>query len=280
MAVRLEALRRGLVSAFRVGWAVETNWASPIVNFFFQLLRPLGAAFILVFIYQVVVDEPIAGALEWLVIGAAMWSYVMSALQGISFAVIQEREWMRVLKYVVITPLPFSAYLLGRTATWVVWGTLRAAAVLLVTTLVLDLDLTLAGINGTALAVAMLIGLIGLLGIGMTLAGVALGVARHPFGVGEGTIGVLYLLSGAIFPPSLLPSFIQPISYALPLTYWLEAVRQAMLPGYETSAIGISDPWAPLVITTVAWLIAGAGIFWFYNYRARSEGRYDRTTEY
>ena len=278
--MRLEAVRRGMVSAFRVGWAVETNWASPVVNFFFQLLRPLGAAFILVFIYEVVVDDPISGALEWLVIGAAMWSYVMSALQGISFAVIQEREWMRVLKYVVITPLPFSLYMLGRTATWVVWGTVRAAAVLTITTLLLNLNIRLSGIDWPALALAMLIGLIGLLGLGMTLAGVSLGVARHPFGVGEGTIGVLYLLSGAIFPPSLLPSFIQPISYALPLTYWLETVRQSMLPAYQESAIGIADPWLPLIITTVAWLIAGAGIFRFYNYRARSEGRYDRTTEY
>ncbi len=280
MAVRLDALRRGLLSAFRVGWAVETNWASPVVNLFFQLLRPLGGAFILVFIYEVVTDEPTEGALEWLVIGAAMWSYVMSALQGISFAVIQEREWMRVLKYVVITPLPFSAYLLGRTATWVVWGTLRAAAVLAITTLLLDLDLAPGEFNWPMLTAAMIVGLIGLLGIGMTLAGVSLGVARHPFGVGEGTIGVLYLLSGAIFPPSLLPSFVQPISYVLPLTYWLEAVRQAMIPGYGASAIGIEDPWGPLLLTTLAWLIAGAGIFRFYDRKARAEGRYDRTTEY
>ncbi|HEY5579122.1 MAG TPA: ABC transporter permease [Acidimicrobiia bacterium] len=280
MAVRLDAVRRGMVSAFRVGWAVETNWASPAVNLFFQLLRPLGGAFILVFIYEVVVDQPSTGVLEWLVVGAAMWSYVMSAIQGISFAIIQEREWLRVLKYIVITPLPFPLYLVGRTATWVVWGTLRAATVLAVATLVLDLDLSLAGVDWASLAVAMLIGLLGLLGIGLALAGVALGVARHPFGIAEGTVGVLYLLSGAIFPPYLLPDLLQPVAFVLPLTYWLEAVRTALLPSYEVSAIGVADPWAPLVVTTIAWLVAGAWLFRFYDRKARAEGRYDRTTEY
>lgn len=281
MAVKVAALRRGMVGAFKTGWAVETNWAHPIVNAFFQVLRPLGGALILVFIYKVAAGPAArTDLLGWLMVGAALWSYVMSALQGISFAVVQEREWLRVLKYVVLTPMPFPIYLMSRTGTWVVWGTIRAAFVLAVTTLALGLGITLGGIDWLALGGAMVVGLIGLVGLGMGLAGIALGVARHPFGVGEGVIGVMYLLSGAIFPISGLPSWLQPVAKAHPLTYWIEACRQAILPNYDPTGIGIADPWGMLWITTAAAVVVGGATFVFYDRKARRDGLYDKTTEY
>ena len=45
----------------------------------------------------------------------------------------------------------------------------------------------------------------------------------HP----EAIAGALYLVSGAIFPVDILPSFVQPIAYAFPTTWWLEASRRA-----------------------------------------------------
>ena len=278
---RLRATLRGMAGAFRAGWAIETNWAHPLVNAFFTLLRPVGASLILVFIYRVAVGEsgdPVL--LAWLIVGAALWSYVMSALQGISFAVQQEREWLKVLKYVVVTPLPFSAYLLGRSGTWVVWGTIRAAFVLAVTVPVLGLPIVPGAIRWGELSAAMGLGLVALAGMGIGLAGVALGVARHPMGVGEGVIGLLYLISGAIFPITQLPAWLEATARVLPLTYWLEACRQALITDYDPTRSGIADPWGPLVITGFVSLAVGALAFRWFNYRARADGLYDRTTEY
>jgi len=39
----------------------------------------------------------------------------------------------------------------------------------------------------------------------------------------------LYLLSGAIFAPDVLPPWLQPVALALPTTWWLEGVRRALL---------------------------------------------------
>ncbi|HKX76643.1 MAG TPA: ABC transporter permease [Acidimicrobiia bacterium] len=278
---RLRATLRGMAGAFRAGWAIETNWAHPVVNAFFTLLRPVGASLILVFIYRVAAggaSDPVL--LAWLIVGAALWSYVMSALQGISFAVQQEREWLKVLKYVVVTPLPFSAYLLGRSGTWVVWGTIRSAFVLAVTVPVLGLPITLGSIRWGELAAAMALGLVALAGMGIGLAGVALGVARHPMGVGEGVIGVLYLISGAIFPIGQLPGWLEATARVIPLTYWLEACRLALIGGYDPTRSGIADPWAPLALTGTIWLLLGVGAFRWFNHRARRDGLYDRTTDY
>ena len=278
---RVRSTLRGMGGALRIGWAIETNWAHPLVNAFFTLLRPVGASLILVFIYRVAAgDAADPVRLAWLIVGAALWSYVMSALQGISFAVQQEREWLKVLKYVVVTPLPFSAYLLGRSGTWVLWGTLRAAFVLVVTIPVLGLPIIPGAVRWGELLAAMGLGLVALAGMGMGLAGVALGVARHPMGVGEGVIGVLYLISGAIFPIGQLPNWLEAAARGIPLTYWLEACRRALINGYDPSLSGIGDPWSPLALTGLIWLGAGILSFRWFNYRARADGLYDRTTEY
>jgi len=278
---RVRAMLRGMAAAFRTGWAIETNWASPLVNAFFSLLRPVGATLILVFIYRVAAGEssdPVL--LAWLIVGAALWAYVMSALQGISFAVQQEREWLKVLKYVVVTPLPFSAYLLARSGTWLVWGTIRAVFVILVTVPVLGLPISFGAVNWGELVGAMAMGLVALAGMGMGLAGIALGVARHPMGVGEGVIGVLYLISGAIFPIGQLPGWLEATARVIPLTYWLEACRQALITGYDPTRFGVGDPWSPLAWSGVIWLGVGLWAFRWFNHRARADGLYDRTTDY
>jgi len=278
---RVRSTLRGMAGAFRTGWAIETNWAHPLVNAFVTLLRPVGASLILVFIYRVAAgDRTDPVLLAWLIVGAALWAYVMSALQGISFAVQQEREWLKVLKYVVVTPLPFSAYLLGRSGTWLVWGTIRAAFVLLVTIPVLGLPISPGSVRWGELVAAMALGLLALAGMGMGLAGIALGVARHPMGVGEGVIGVLYLISGAIFPIGQLPGWLEATARVIPLTYWLEACRQALITGYDPTRFGIVNPWPPLAWTGLIWIGIGLLTFRWFNQRARAEGLYDRTTEY
>jgi ABC-2 type transport system permease protein len=278
---RVRAMMRGMVGAFRGGWAIETNWARPIVNAFFSLLRPIGASLILVFIYRVASGgAPDPMLMAWLIVGAALWAYVMSALQGISFAVQQEREWLKVLKYVIVTPLPFSAYLLARSGTWLVWGTLRAAFVMVVTVPVLGLPIFLGAIDWGRLLAAMAMGLVALAGMGTGLAGIALGVARHPTGVGEGVIGVLYLLSGAAFPIGQLPDWLEATARVIPLTYWLEACRQALIADYDPSRFGVGDPWGPLALYGLIWLTVGIVAFRWFNYRARADGLYDRTTDY
>jgi ABC-2 type transport system permease protein len=48
-------------------------------------------------------------------------------------------------------------------------------------------------------------------------------------GIGDAVAGALFLFSGAIFPLSVLPTFLQPIGYAMPITYWLELLRRSLV---------------------------------------------------
>ncbi len=61
------------------------------------------------------------------------------------------------------------------------------------------------------------------------LSGTVLNMARYGFFLSEGIAGLLYLLCGAVFPVDILPPWLQPLSLALPPTYWLESMRRVLL---------------------------------------------------
>lgn len=146
---------------------------------------------------------------------------------------------------------------------------------------IVGLGVDIGSINWPLLLVSLPIGIVALEAIGLALAGITMAVARFAAaGVSEGSAGVLYLLSGAVSPPALLPNWPEPLSAVLPLTYWLEAARRALLPGYDPRVLGIGDPLLPLVLTTAGAIILGVVIFRLMDRRTRSLGRYDRTTEF
>lgn len=126
----------------------------------------------------------------------------------------------------------------------------------------------------------MPLGLIAVGAIGLALAGITMAVARFVFGISEGAAGVLYLMSGAVFPPSILPGWLESMSYFVPLTYWLEAGRRALLTDYDPTTAGIGDPLVPLLLTTAASVVFGIAAFRFFDRRTRMKGYYDRTTEF
>lgn len=281
MSQRIDTYRRGIAGAFKGGWEIETNWTNPFTYLVFLLLRPIGGALILVAIYQVAVGGPLnTSVVGYLVVGGAMWSFVITMLQGISFTIVHEREWLRVLKYVAAAPLPLPLYVLARSAVRLVAGIFAAGVILIVTTLAFDLPIRLSAIDWPLLAVAMPLGLIAIGAMGLAVAGITMSVARFVMGISEGVAGVLYLLTGAVFPPSILPDWLERVAYGLPLTYWLEACRRALLEGYDPAFSGVGDPLVPLIVTTTATVAVGAMTFVFFDRVTRTKGYYDRTTEF
>jgi ABC-2 type transport system permease protein len=99
---------------------------------------------------------------------------------------------------------------------------------------VFDLPITLGGIDWPLLLVSTALGVVSLAGMGMLMGGFTMMMARHFWSVGEAVAGALYLFSGAIFPLETLPSWIRWFGFLLPVTYWLEAARRALL-GQEAS---------------------------------------------
>ncbi len=91
-------------------------------------------------------------------------------------------------------------------------------------------------------------------GVGMLWASVVLVIKR-----GEALITVIgylvIIVSGTLFPPSLLPNWLQSLAKLIPLTHGLHGMRLALLQGY-----GIQELWGTIVIMmafTVTLIAAG-----------------------
>ena len=102
--------------------------------------------------------------------------------------------------------------------------------------------------------------------------------------LGDLLAGALYLFSGAVFPLDVLPAALRPLGLVLPVTYWLEVIRRALIPGdREASALaawtdeGVLALLAALTATTA---IGAMTLFRACERRARQRGLIDRTSNY
>ena len=184
------------------------------------------------------------------------------------------------LKYILISPVAFRSFLLGR-------GLSRAAQAGVGAVLSLAMGLALLpelshALDATHIAWAWLMlyvvcGLVMLAALGLLLSGVVMNMSRYGMFLSEGISGALYLLCGAAFPIDVLPSWLRLLSLALPPTYWLEAMRRALLGASDTYLGGWShiELAAAVVASTVALAIVANAYFRWRERQALRRGRYD-----
>ncbi len=84
-------------------------------------------------------------------------------------------------------------------------------------------------IDWPLLLLSAVLGLTAIASLGLIMGAWTLTMARHFWSVGDAVAGAMYLFSGAIFPLSVLPAWLRWIGFLLPVTYWLEATRRALL---------------------------------------------------
>ena len=100
----------------------------------------------------------------------------------------------------------------------------------------------------------------------------------------ESVAGVLYLVSGAVFQPSLLPAGLGAIARALPITYWIELSRRSLVgrPPFETGLEGWSDGGmlGVLALSTAACAVLSVLGYRALERRARAHGKLDQRTDY
>src|SRR5207247_7391879 len=91
----------------------------------------------------------------------------------------------------------------------------------------MNIPLNLLGVDLLMLIPAVLLGITALLGIGYMLCAVNIVSNRMEFILGDSVSGVFFLLGGVIFSISLLPAPVQYVSNVLPVTYFLNTVRES-----------------------------------------------------
>ncbi len=269
---------RSFHTAIRLGWAIEANWSDPFLFAVYTLAKPLAAAGILVVMFQVITDGRNTEFLQFLIVGSALWNVVFGVMGGLVQSILEDRERYRMMKYVVVTPSSLFPFLLGRSIARVVVSFVAVALTLAVGVFFLGVELAP---NLVYLVPATIVGVISVIALGVFMAGWCLQLRQEAWSYPEAIAGALYLISGAIFPIDVLPSFLHPIAYISPTTWWLEASRRGLL-GHGSPGVlgGISDGLVMvflLVSTAIAVPLALAAFAWFMK-RARQSGLLDMVT--
>ena len=276
--VTLSDAWRSFRTAIGLGWAVEANWSDPLLFFIYTLAKPLAAALILVVMVQVITGGQGGEVLQFIIVGAALWNIVYGVLAGLVQSILEDRERYRMIKYVVVTPPSLFPFLLGRSLARVIVS-LVAVALTLVTG-VLFLGVTLE-VDVLYLVPAIVLGVLAVVALGILMAGWCLSLRQEAWSYPEAIAGAMYLVSGAIFPIDYLPAFLQPLAYAMPTTWWLEASRRGLLGHGTPGAIGqVPDGlvMAFLAISTaIAVPVSLVAFAWFMR-RARQAGLLDMVT--
>jgi len=277
---------RTFKAAAWLGWQIESNWADPFVFAIYSIIKPLASAAILVVMYSVITN----GAFEnevfpYIYLGNAFYIYVGAVMAGISWAVIDDREHYRMLKYMYVAPIHIPTYLVGRGVARFVFGSISVFITILFGVLFLKVPLNLLEVNWGLFLVSMLIGIMMLISMGLILGSFSLIIANHVWFLGEGVAGALYLFSGAIFPLEVLPAWLRPVGYAMPLTYWLELVRRSLI-GSVAQAFPTLAEFSNLELVgilvglTAVFTVIAVISFRFCDHRARELGYIDMTTNY
>jgi ABC-2 type transport system permease protein len=229
----------------------------------------------------------------FVVVGSALWSFVVAGIAGLAWSVLDDRERYRMLKYLYVSPNSLLVLLLGRGAARIGIGAFGAAITLVFGTVVLGVPFDLLRVDWLLFLGAMALGLAGVLAIGVILAATVLQTRQDSWSYPEAVAGGMFLLVGAVFPLLVLPSPVQAIGLLTPLAWWLEGVRQALFGGILSgiggpgslfsSLTGASVPGSAQILavlallTGVLWVVALAMFRWSER-KAKQRGLFDLIT--
>jgi len=275
---------RSLRMATWLGWQIESNWADPLLFAIYSIAKPMAGALILVFMYLVIAPGGLKNPLfPQIFVGNSFYIYVGAVLMGVSWAIIEDREHYGMLKYMYTAPLNIYLYLLGRGVAKTATATVAVLITLLFGVVVLGIVFDAARVDWGLLILSLILGLAGRAFMGILLGGVSLVTARHNFYIGEAVAGALYMLCGAVFPIDVLPKALQILAQALPITYWLEALRRALLGQGAGSLLATLSNDVLLLILAGSTLALGFISVAFYRWaehRAKEKGLIDMQTMY
>ncbi len=283
-------LRSELTRSFKVaawlGWQIESNWTDPFLFAVYSIIKPLASAGILVIMYSIIAKGNFGTPIfPYIYYGNAFYIYVGAVMAGISWAVIDDREHYKTLKYMYIAPIHIPVYWLGRGVARFLTGSVAVFITLAFGVLFLKVPLDLARVNWPLFIVSLVIGIAMLSMMGLILASITLLIAHHFFLIGEAVASALYLLSGAIFPLDVLPAWLRPLGYAMPITYWLELMRRS-LAGNVAQAFPTLAHFSNLQLIgillslSIVFGLLSTSIFRFCDHRAREQGLIDYVSNY
>ena len=207
-----------------------------------------------------------------LLVGAVVWAYL-----GIIFEILTEtvawERWEGTIEYTFMAPLSRPIHLFGMGAFAIAYGVIRA--VLLFGVVAIFFSLQLGHADFPAALLVLVVASIPFIGIGMMTAVLPLISPEKGTQLGFVAQGLLLVVSGVYYPVSVLPDWMQWISFISPATYALDGMRDAIING-----AGVTSMWPhiwPLIIIGFVSIPLGLEVFRRGERYAKKHGKLKRS---
>jgi ABC-2 type transport system permease protein len=253
-AARISGLLRG---------GLRKTWAFVVRDFKLQvsyrlafLLESLGILFSVASFYFVALLFGEAAAPHLQAYGGDYFAFVLVGIafmryQGVAMstfaATIRRGQMMGTLEAMLVTPTRLSTVLVSSSLWSFAFTSLQVLIYLLLGAFLFGADLGHA--NLLAALVIQALTILAFSGIGILSASFTMVFKRgDPINFLFGSVSTL--LAGVLYPITVLPAWLLPVSYLLPLTYSLQAMRRAILTGDSLSTMA-SDVVALLLFAAI-----------------------------
>ena len=193
--------------------------------------------------------------LQFVVVGVAIGVFVQFALTRVAAALRQE-QLQGTLESMLVTPTAPGTIQLGSVAFDLLYIPVRTVVFLTLMTVAFGLDFQASGVLPAMLVLLALIPFVWGLGV---LSAAAILTVRRGAGVASIAGGLLALLSGAYFPLTLLPTWLQEVAEWNPIAVALEGMRSSLLAGADWAET--AGDVAILVPMSLVSLAVGMGAF-------------------
>ena len=246
-----------------VGIQRERSW---IV---FDILLPMLAVSAYVFVYRAIkAPEDYVG---FVIVGGAMTAFWMNVMWSMASQLYWEKEQGNLALY-IIAPGPMMACLLGMAVGGLFATTFRAAAILVLGSLLFNVSYAV--VNLPMLLLIFFVAMTALYGMGMMTSSLFLLLSREAWHIANLAQEPIYLLSGFYFPIKNFPFWIAAAGSFIPLTLGLDAMRQLAFASGPTLGF-ISVPLELDILTglAVVFLLASRALLNYMEKLAVREGR-------
>jgi len=246
-----------------IGAQREKSWM------FFDVFLPMLAVSAYVFVYRAIDAPP--EYIGFVVVGGAMTAFWLNVLWSMSSQLYWEKEQGNLSLY-IMAPNSMMAILLGMALGGMLMTALRAAAILVLGSLLFQVEYEVASF--WQLFAVFLLTMVALYGMGMMSASLFLLLSREAWHLANLAQEPIYLISGFYFPISSFSFWIAAGASIIPLTLGLDAMRQLVFPsGPALGFLTVSTEILLLVFLSVVFVLGARFLLVHLEKLAIREGR-------
>ena len=251
-------------------------WAWEIVWLVYGIVTSLSVAYIALgapaLTGGALAEADVSRFVLYLLVGTITWRFLGLIFEQMGETITWER-WEGTIEYTFMAPVPRLTHLIGMCGATLVRALGFSVAILAAVALFVPVDLSHANVLSALVLLAT--GAVAFIGL-------AIGSAVFPLLWTEKGLQMAYivqavvlLVSGVYYETTILPAWMQVLSFVSPATYVIRGMRAALLDGADLAAVW-PNLWPALLVGAIS-IPLGMRIFLWAERHAKRTGRLKRS---